>query len=82
MEAAEDVAKSPEDEDAIAALRQQLKKILTAPENAVLAAEIEEILASYKSDSGVNVYQPVSGNENQVIGVVQGGSVSYKGGDR
>ena len=45
IEAAADVANAPEDEDAIAALRQQLKKILEAPENADLAAEIAKLLA-------------------------------------
>lgn len=50
-EAAEDVAKSPDDADAMAALRQQLKKILEAPENAGLVKEIEEILAEKKEDS-------------------------------
>ncbi len=71
------LAKSPEDEDAIASLRQQLKKILTAPENAVLRAEVGEILASSKSESDVNsVELTMSG----VIGVVQGASVSYQGG--
>lgn len=44
MEAAEDVAKNPDDADAVAALRNQLKKILEAPENATLAAEISKIL--------------------------------------
>lgn len=51
QEAAEDVAKSPDDADAVAALRQQLKKILDAPENAELVKEIEEILAEQKEDS-------------------------------
>ncbi len=42
-EAAEDVAKSPDDADAVAALRRQLKKILEAPENAGLVKEIADI---------------------------------------
>lgn len=50
-EAAEDVAKSPDDADAVAALRQQLKKILEAPENAGLVTEIEEILAEAEEKS-------------------------------
>jgi hypothetical protein len=45
IEAAVDVANAPDDEDAIASLRQQLKKILEAPENADLAAEIAKLLA-------------------------------------
>jgi hypothetical protein len=44
IEAAADVAKAPEDEDAIASLRQQLKKILEDPENADLKAEIAKLL--------------------------------------
>jgi hypothetical protein len=44
-EAAVDVAKAPDDADALAALRQQLKKILEAPENAALVQELTAILA-------------------------------------
>jgi hypothetical protein len=44
IEAAADVAKTPEDEDAIASFRQQLKKILEDPENAGLKAEIAKLL--------------------------------------
>lgn len=43
-EAVVDVAKDPDDADGLAALRQQLKKILEAPENAALKAEIAKIL--------------------------------------
>jgi hypothetical protein len=46
QEAVEDVAKNPDDGDAIAALRNQLKKILEAPENTALAAEVAQILES------------------------------------
>jgi hypothetical protein len=45
IEAAEDVAKAPEDPGAIASLGHQLKKILEAPENKDLAAEIAKLLA-------------------------------------
>ena len=51
MEAAEDVAKNPEDEDAVAALRYQLKKILEDPENTDLVAEISKILEDTKKES-------------------------------
>jgi len=51
QEAAEDVAKSPDDADAVAALRQQLKKILEVPENAGLVKEIAEILAEAEENS-------------------------------
>ncbi|MBC6417698.1 MAG: hypothetical protein GDA44_02350 [Prochloron sp. SP5CPC1] len=77
LEAAEDVAKSPEDEDAIASLRQQLKKILTARENAALRAEVTEILASFKSKSDVN---GVEQTMNRVMGFTQGVTVAYQGG--
>jgi hypothetical protein len=52
IEAAADVAKTPADEDAIASLRQQLKKILEAPENADLAAEIAKLLAESEEVKG------------------------------
>lgn len=45
IEAAEDVAKTPEDPGAIASLAHQLKKILEDPENAGLKAEIAKLLA-------------------------------------
>jgi hypothetical protein len=51
QEAAEDVAKNPDDADALAGLRNQLKKILEAPENTTLAAEITEILENAKAKS-------------------------------
>ena len=38
------VAENPDDEDGLGQLRLQLKKILEAPENAVLKAEIAKIL--------------------------------------
>ena len=52
LEAAADVAKAPEDEDAIASLRQQLKKILEDPENADLKAEIAKLLAESEEEKG------------------------------
>jgi hypothetical protein len=52
IEAASDVAKTPADEDAIASFRQQLKKILEAPENANLAAEIAKLLAESEEMKG------------------------------
>ncbi len=72
LEAVEDVANSPEDGDAIASLRQQLKKILAAPENGVLVAEVAEILAESKSEWDVTV----SGDGNQVMVLAQGGLVN------
>jgi len=55
-EASEEVAKNPDDADAVAALRQQLKKILEAPENADLAAEIAKILGEEESSVSTAKY--------------------------
>lgn len=79
LEAATDVAKNPDDDDAIAALRQQLKKILEAPENANLAKEITDLLAQPEIKDAIQFQQQVSGDRNQVIGVVKGGSINYNG---
>jgi hypothetical protein len=45
LDIAKDVANAPEDRGAISSLEYQLKKILEAPENADLAAEIAKLLA-------------------------------------
>jgi hypothetical protein len=54
----------------VAALRQQLKKILDAPENAGLVAEIKEILAEAqdKSAGGAKFHVPVKDSQVGVIG--------------
>ena len=73
-EAAEDVAKSPDDADSQAALRVQLKKILEAdPE---LAKAIAHLLAEDAPDgtSGTQIVQNVTGNQNQVIAQMSGGT--------
>ena len=63
-EAARDAAKHTEDEDAVAALRHQLKKILTdKPE---LAAELSSLLANAPTPAG-NVVN-VSGSRNVTSG--------------
>jgi hypothetical protein len=74
-EAAIDVANSPEDKDSQAALRVQLKKLLEQDEELMKA--IEQILAADAPDgtSGTQIVQNVTGNQNQVIGQVTGGSV-------
>jgi hypothetical protein len=74
-EAAIDVAKSPEDEDAQGALRLQLKKLLEQDEELMKA--IEQILKEDAPDgtSGTDIVQNVTGNQNQVIGQVLGGKV-------
>jgi hypothetical protein len=68
IEAASDVAKTPADEDAIASLRQQLKKILEAPENANLAAEIAKLLAESEEVKG-SKYNVTMG-DNAIVGAI------------
>jgi hypothetical protein len=68
IEAAADVAKTPADEDAIASLRQQLKKILEAPENANLAAEIAKLLAESEEVKG-SKYNVTMG-DNAIVGAI------------
>ncbi|MBF2079165.1 MAG: hypothetical protein IGR76_11755 [Synechococcales cyanobacterium T60_A2020_003] len=74
-EAVDDVAKAPDDADAQAALRLQLKKILESdPE---LAKAIAQIMEEDAPDGtpGIQIVQHVTGNQNQVIGQVTGGKV-------
>ncbi|OBQ33999.1 MAG: hypothetical protein AN487_19175 [Anabaena sp. CRKS33] len=70
-EAVEDVAKNPDDTDALASLRIQLKKILEHPENKILAEEIVKILEDTKptTKEGSN-HTTVNANDNSVIGSV------------
>ncbi len=68
-EAAEDVAGDPSDEDAVAALRQQLKKILAG--DAALAAEVEGLMKEAEAGAAGNRIQ-VQGDGNQVIGSMGG----------
>ncbi|MEP0873574.1 hypothetical protein NDA01_27830 [Trichocoleus desertorum AS-A10] len=74
-EAVEDVAKAPDDADSQAALRVQLKKILEADPD--LAAAIAKIMEEDAPDGtpGTQIVQHVTGNQNQVIGQVTGGTV-------
>jgi hypothetical protein len=74
-EATIDVANSPDDEDSLAALRVQLKKLLEQDEELMNA--IAQILAEDAPDgtSGTQIVQNVTGNQNQVIGQVTGGKV-------
>jgi hypothetical protein len=74
-DAAEGVAKAPDDDDLKVVLRVELKKILEAdPE---LAEAIAHILQSDAPDgtSGTQIVQNVVGNQNQVIGQISGGTV-------
>jgi hypothetical protein len=63
---------SPDDEDSLAALRVQLKKLLEQDEELMKA--IAQILAEDAPDgtSGTKIVQNVTGNQNQVIGQVIG----------
>jgi hypothetical protein len=63
LEAAQDVAQSPEDEDAQAALRVQLKKLLT--EDQSLAEEVSQWLEQGKA-AGINVF--AAGDRSVAIG--------------
>lgn len=74
-EAVMDVAHHPHDEDLQVSLRVQLKKLLT--QDSDLAAAITKIFqaASAASSSSVHVTQTVSGNQNQVIGQMSGGTL-------
>ena len=74
-EVAVDVATNPEDEDSLAALRLQMRKILEKDES--LATEIAQLLDADAPDGtpGMQIVQNVTGNKNQVIGQVSGGKV-------
>jgi hypothetical protein len=74
-EAALDVANAPEDDDLLAALRVQIKKLLEHDE--ALVDVIEQILQTDGSDGtpGVQIVQNVTGKRNQLIGQVTGGQV-------
>jgi uncharacterized protein (DUF433 family) len=65
-EAVIDVANSPDDEDSLAALRVQLKKLLEQDEE--LCKSIEQIFQEDGSISGNKIVQNVTGNRNQLIG--------------
>ncbi|MEH2365174.1 CHAT domain-containing protein [Nostoc sp.] len=74
LEAATDVAKSPEDEDLQVALRVQLKKLLEYDE--LLAQKITQIMQeNAESNKGGNITQYVTGNNNQTLGSVQDSKV-------
>jgi hypothetical protein len=74
-EAAKEAANSPDDEDSLAALRVQLKKLLEQDEE--LMKSIAQILAEDAPDgtSGTQIVQNVTGNQNQVIGQMTGGKL-------
>ncbi|GEM_PF-2045802 len=72
LEAAQDVANNPEDEDSQAALRRQLTKILES--DSQLKAEIAQVLSEndLTGTDGNNIEQNVSGTGNQTIGKMEG----------
>ncbi len=73
-EAIADFLSDPDDEDYQAALRVQIKKRLK--QDAVLKQDLKRLLAqSSEASGGVQINQKVKGNNNQVIGQVQGGIV-------
>jgi hypothetical protein len=75
-EAAIDVANNPEDEDSLAALRVQLKKLLEQDEELMraIAAILEEDPPNGKA--GTTIVQNVKGDRNQIIGQMNGGTVT------
>jgi hypothetical protein len=75
QEAAEDVAKAPDDPDAQAALRLQLKKILD--EDPDLANQIRQIWDQAKDDPEVRTIVSASGERSVAVGRdVRGGNIS------
>ncbi|ABY36507.1 MAG TPA: hypothetical protein DEF43_17720 [Chloroflexus aurantiacus] len=74
QEAAEDVAKTPNDPDAQATFRQQLKKLLA--DDPTLAAELTSLLGQIRP-AGVNVI--ASGNRSVAIGGNVSGSTIITG---
>jgi hypothetical protein len=62
LEAAEDVAKAPENVRAIASLEHQLEKILEDPENAQLKAEVAKLLEKSEKVSGSKYVMHISGS--------------------
>jgi hypothetical protein len=74
-EAAIDVANSPDDEDSQAALRVQLKKLLEQDEELMkaIAAILEEDHPN--GNAGTTIVQNVTGNWNQITGLLNGGTV-------
>jgi hypothetical protein len=77
QEAAEDVAKAPDDEDSRAVLRVQLKKLLA--EDQALAEEIAQLMQqrSKAAAGSDNIQQQITGNENKTVGKVQGERIDF-----
>jgi hypothetical protein len=68
LDAAMDVAKTPENPRVIASLENQLEKILEDPENTELKAEIAKLLAEAEESKGAKYKVPIS--DNAIIGAI------------
>ena len=77
-EALADLASNPDDQDMQAQLRVQLKKLLSNDE--VLTREIANILNEDAPDGtpGLQIIQNVTGDRNQIIGNISGGTTTYQ----
>ena len=71
MEAAEDVGQAPDDEDAQASLRLQLKKLLTQDE--ALATEIAELMQEKQETPGSTNISQQAGDDAIMFGQVKQG---------
>ena len=72
LEAAQDVAQAPEDQDALAAFRQQLKKLLNKDQS--LAEEVSRLLDQGRA-AGINVTASGAGSV-AIGGNVQGSTIN------
>jgi hypothetical protein len=68
LDIAKDVANAPEDTGATSSLEYQLRKILEAPENADLAAEIAKLLAESEQVTGAKFNVQVKDSNVGAIG--------------
>ena len=77
IEAAQDVVKTPEDEDAVASLRQQIKKILSSDE--LLATEIDRLMQKETQEAGsTNISQQAGDNAVQFGSINQAGDINIR----
>lgn len=77
MEAVEDVAQAPDDQDALASLRLQLKKLLTQDE--ALATEMAELMQEKQETSGsTNISQQAGDNAIMFGQIEQAGDIDIQ----
>lgn len=77
IEAAQDVVKTPDDEDAIASLRQQIKKLLSSDE--LLATEIAQLMQKETQEAGsTNINQRAGDNAVQFGLINQAGDINIR----